>query len=90
MKPPVVRRLLLHGHCARLLAVLISWSADVSWRGTACLRGRFAAGKTAGFGLADRLQRETLKLNAHLLKFQSAHRPEERRSFAEGTERPKA
>ena len=38
-----------------------------------------------GFGLADHLQRESLNLNAHLLRFYSADRLEERRSFAEGT-----
>ncbi|MEA3197307.1 MAG: hypothetical protein QOF32_1359 [Gammaproteobacteria bacterium] len=43
MNPPVARRLLCMA-CARLLAVLMSWSADVSWRGTACLRGRFIEG----------------------------------------------
>ena len=86
IKIPVTRRLLLLGVALALLAVLIGWSAFVSWRGIGYLRGRFAAGQIASFQIADQLQAEVLKLDSQLLKYQASRRPEDWRDFEEDSQ----
>jgi signal transduction histidine kinase len=83
MKIPVTRRLQLLGLALAVLALLIVGSAIMSWRGIESLRGRFATGQAATFGIADRLQTEALELGSQWLQYQSSRRPEDWRLFEE-------
>jgi signal transduction histidine kinase len=68
MKIPVTRRLLLLTAALSLLAVLIGWSAFVSWREIRKLRRSFTTAEIESFRIADRLQSAVLKLDSLLLK----------------------
>jgi signal transduction histidine kinase len=87
MKIPVTRRLQLLGVALAVLALLIVWSAFMSWRAITSLAGRFATGQAASYRIADGLQSEALELSADLLRFHSSDRPEDLRHFEEGSRR---
>jgi signal transduction histidine kinase len=81
MSIPVTRQLLLLAAVLTFLALLIGWSAFVSWREIHELRGGFTTAQLESFRIADQLQAGLLKLGSHLLKFQYSRRPKDWRSF---------
>src|SRR3954471_12835626 len=87
MKIPVTRRLQLLGLALGVLAVLIVWSATMSWRGIDALRGRFRSNQAATIIIAERLQKEGLELDAHFLKYQANQRPEDWGAVEENSRR---
>jgi signal transduction histidine kinase len=87
MKIPVTRRLQLLGLALGVLALLIVWSATMSWRGIDDLRGRFRSNQAATIIIAERLQNEVLALDGRFLKYQAGRRPEDGRAFEENSRR---
>jgi signal transduction histidine kinase len=87
MKIPVSRQLLLLAGALSFLALLIGWSAFVSWREMRELRGGFTAAQLESFRIADQLQARLFRLGSHLLKFQNNRRPNDWRSFEDESRR---
>ena len=56
MKIPVARQLLLFAAVLACLALLIGWSAFVSWREIRDLRGTLTTAQLQSFRIADQLQ----------------------------------
>jgi signal transduction histidine kinase len=75
------RQLLLLAAALIFLALLIGWSAFVSWREIRELRGGFTTAQLESFRIADKLQAGLLKLDSHLLKDKDGQRLESWRSF---------
>lgn len=87
MNMSVTRRLRLLAGALILLAVLISSSAFLSWRGIDYVRERFYVNQIASFQIADQLQSEVLQLDSHLLTYRASHRPEDWHRFEEDSQR---
>jgi hypothetical protein len=75
------RQLLLLAAALTFLALLIGWSAFVSWREIRELRGGFTTAQLESFRIADKLQAGLLKLDSHLLRNKDGQRLEDWRSF---------
>jgi signal transduction histidine kinase len=78
---PAARQLLLLAAALTFLALLIGWSAFLSWREIRELRSGFTTAQLESFRIADQLQAGLLRLHSHLLKYEDGRRPEDRRSF---------
>jgi signal transduction histidine kinase len=87
MNIPVARQLLLLTAVLTFLALLIGWSAFVSWREIRELRGGFTTAQLESFRIADHLQARLLKLDSRLLKYADGRRPEDWRSFEDESRR---
>jgi signal transduction histidine kinase len=87
MNIPVARQLLLLGAALTFLALLIGWSAFVSWREIRELRGGFTTTQLESFRIADQLQAGLLKLDSRLRKYADGRRPEDWRSFEDESRR---
>jgi signal transduction histidine kinase len=87
MNIPVARQLLLLGAALTFLALLIGWSAFVSWREIRELRGGFTSTQLESFRIADQLQAGLLKLDSRLRKYADGRRPEDWRSFEDESRR---
>ena len=81
MKIPVARQLVLLAVALACLALLISWSAFVSWREIRDLRGALTTAQLQSFRIADQLQARLRILGSHLRKYGDGHRPVDWRSF---------
>ena len=81
------RQLFLLGAALTFLALLIGWSALVSWREIRELRGGFTTAQIESFRIADQLQTGLLKLDSHLRKYRDGRRPEDWRSFEDESRR---
>ena len=87
MNTPVVRQLSVFAAVLTFLALLIGWSALVSWREIRELRGGFTTAQLESFRIADQLQAGLLKLDSHLRRFKDGRRPEDWRSFEDESRR---
>jgi signal transduction histidine kinase len=81
MKIPVARQLLLFAAVLACLALLIGWSAFVSWREIRDLRGTLTTAQLQSFRIADQLQARLRILGLHLRKYEESHRHADWRSF---------
>ena len=81
------RQLFLLGAAVTFLALLIGWSAFVSWREIRELRGGFTTAQLESFRIADQLQTGLLKLDSRLRKYTDGRRPEDWHSFEEESRR---
>ena len=81
------RQLFLLAAVLTFLALLIGWSAFVSWREIRELRGGFTTAQIESFRIADQLQTGLLKLDSHLRKYRDGRRPEDWRSFEDESRR---
>ena len=63
------------------MALLIGWSAFVSWREIRELRSGFTTAQLESFRIADHLQTGLLNLDSHLRKYREGRRLEDRQSF---------
>jgi signal transduction histidine kinase len=81
------RQLLLLAVVLTFLALLIGWSALVSWREIRELRAGFTTAQLESFRIADQLQTGLLKLDSRLLKYKEGRRPEDWRSFEDESRR---
>ena len=81
------RQLLLLAVVLAFLALLIGWSALVSWREIRELRGSFTTAQLESFRIADQLQAGLLKLDSHLRSYKDGRRPEDWRSFEDESRR---
>jgi signal transduction histidine kinase len=79
------RQLLLLGVAVICLALLIGWSAFVSWREIRELRRGFTTSQLESFRIADQLQTGLLKLDSHLRKYRDSRSPEAWQSFQEAS-----
>ncbi len=81
MNASVTRRLLILSTALTLLALLIGWSAFVSWRAIRKLRSSVTTSQIESSRIADHVQGEVLKLDSLLLKYRSSRSDEDWRSF---------
>lgn len=81
------RQLLLLAATLAFLALLIGWSAFVSWREIRELRGGFTTAQLESFRIADQLQTGLLKLDSHLRNYKDGRGPEDWRSFEDESRR---
>ena len=81
MKNPVVRQLVMFAAALACLALLIGWSAFVSWREIRDLRSAFTTAQLQSFRLADHLQARLRNLGLHLRRYEDGRRAEDWRSF---------
>ena len=65
MKIPVARQLLLFAAVLACLALLIGWSAFVSWREIRDLRGGLTTTQLESFRIADQLQARLRQTRIH-------------------------
>jgi signal transduction histidine kinase len=77
----VTRRLLLLSAALVVLAVLIAWSALVSWREIRKLRSGFTTAQLESIRIADQLQRDVFKLDSQLLKYRTSRSDEDWSQF---------
>src|SRR5262245_56569824 len=75
------RSLLLLAAALTFLALLIGWSAFVSWREIRELRSGFTTAQLESFRIADHLQTGLLKLDSDLQKYKDSRALEDRRTF---------
>jgi signal transduction histidine kinase len=87
MNLPVARQLFLLAGALTFLALLIGWSAFVSWREIRELRGGLTTAQLESFRIADHLQARLLKLDSRLLNYADGRRPEDWRSFEDESRR---
>ncbi len=81
MKITAARQLVLLAVALACLALLISWSAFVSWREIRDLRGALTTAQLQSFRIADQLQARLRILGSHLRKYEDGRRPADWRSF---------
>ncbi len=81
MKIPVARQLLLFAAVLACLALLIGWSAFVSWREIRDLRHTLTTTQLQSFRIADQLQARLRILGLHLRQYEESRRPLDWRSF---------
>jgi signal transduction histidine kinase len=81
LKTPVARQLLTFAAALACLALLIGWSAFVSWREIRDLRGALTTAQLQSFRIADHLQARLRTLSSHLRKYEDGRRVEDWRSF---------
>jgi signal transduction histidine kinase len=77
----VNRRLLLLSAALVALAVLIGWSAFVSWREIRELRRGFSTAQLESIRIADHLQGNVFKLDSRLLTYRTSRRDEDWSGF---------
>ena len=81
MNTPVVRQLSVFAAALACLALLIGWSAFVSWREIRDLRGAFTTAQLQSFRIADHLQARLQTLGSHLRKYEDSRRAQDWRGF---------
>jgi len=81
MNASVTRRLLILSTALTLLALLIGWSAFVSWRAIRKLRSSVTTSQIESSRIADHTQEEVLKIDSLLLKYRTGRSDEDWRSF---------
>jgi len=81
MKIPVARQLFLFAAVLACLALLIGWSAFVSWREIRDLRHTLTTAQLQSFRIADQLQARLRILGLHLREYEESRRPLDWRSF---------
>jgi hypothetical protein len=81
MKTPIARQLVMFAAALACLALLIGWSAFVSWREIRDLRGAFTTAQLQSFRIADHLQARLRNLGSHLRKYEDGRRAEDWRRF---------
>jgi len=81
MNASVTRRLLALTSALALLALLIGWSAVVSWRAIRKLRTSVTTSQVESSRIVDHVQGEVLKLDSLLLKYRASRHDEDWQKF---------
>ena len=86
MKISVARQLALLAAALACLALLIGWSAFVSWREIRDLRSALTTAQLQSFRIADQLQARLRILGSHLRKYEDGRHPADWRRFEDASQ----
>ena len=81
MNPGIIFRLIIFFTTITLLAVLIAWMAQTSWRRTGDLHEQLSEKQWKSFQIADHLQQTVLSLNNLVLRFAAYRNTEDWTNF---------